>query len=210
MKTVYILGAGGFGREVYGWMREALDFETGLRFGGFLDDDAGALDDFGLEAKVVGSIRDYTPSPGDALVCGIGRVDLKQRICGPLLERGAGFLKIVHPTAIVGRGVRLGAGVVLCPRVTLTCDVEVGALTMINCHSTVGHDARIGAYTTLSAHCDLTGHTRVGEAVFFGSGARVVPGKSVGDGAVVGAGAVVIRSIPPGQKVFGNPARAFG
>ena len=46
-------------------------------------------------------------------------------------------------------------------------------------------------------------------SVFIGSGARVIPGKRVGDGANVGAGSVVIRSVDPGDRVFGNPARSF-
>ena len=209
MKEVYILGAGGFGREVYGWLLDYPEFGRSLRFGGFLDDDPGALDGFELEAGIVGSIRDYVPKVSHALVCGIGRVDLKRRICQPLREAGAEFPTLVHPTAVVGRNVRLGTGVVLCPRVTLTCDIEVGDFVMINCHSSAGHDVSVGAWSTISAHCDLTGHTVVEEAVFMGSGVSVIPGKRVGREAVVGAGSVVIRSVAAGKKVFGNPAREF-
>jgi len=209
MKDVYILGAGGFGREVYGWLLDLPEFGRDMRFGGFLDDDPNALDGFKLETGIVGSIRDYESRATHVLVCGIGRVDLKRRVCQPLREAGAEFLTVVHPTAVLGRNVRLGTGVVLCPRVTLTCDIEVGDFAMINCHSSAGHDVRIGAWTTISAHCDLTGHTRIDEEVFMGSGASVIPGKRVGRGAVVGAGSTVIRSVAAGKKVFGNPAREF-
>ena len=82
-------------------------------------------------------------------------------------------------------------------------------MTMANCHTTIGHDVRIGAWATISANCDLTGHTEIGEAAYFGSGARVIPGKKVGARAVVGAGSVVIRDVPEGVSVFGNPARIF-
>jgi len=35
----------------------------------------------------------------------------------------------------------------------------------------------------------------------------IAPTLTVGDGAVVGAGAVVVRDVPPGVVVVGNPAR---
>jgi sugar O-acyltransferase (sialic acid O-acetyltransferase NeuD family) len=208
-ERLYIVGAGGFGREIYGWARDCTDLWDGARFVGFLDDSADALDGFGLEHGVVASISDYTPQAGDALICGIGSVEAKQRVCRALCERGARFLTLVHPSAIVGRAVSLGEGVVLCPRVTLTCDITVGSMAMINCHSSAGHDVSIGAWATISAHCDLTGGTSVGDGAFLGSGARVLPGKKVGAGATVGAGSVVIRDVAGGERVFGNPARPF-
>lgn len=212
-KRLYIVGAGGFGREVFAWLQDCVcshgtagvDWELV----GFLDDDAGALDGFEYPYAVVGALSDFTVEPDQLFVCGIGAVAVKRRVCAALLAQGAEFMQVVHGSAIVGPNVRIGAGAVICPRVTLTCDVEVGSMAMVNCHSTLGHDARLGAWTTVSAHCDLTGYTRVGEGVFLGSGARIIPGKSVGDGATVGAGSVVIRAVPEGVTVFGNPARVI-
>lgn len=210
MANVYIVGAGGFGREVYSWLMDAADWQADAQFAGFLDDNSQALQGFDYPLGVVAAVSGFVPQPDDRLICGVGAVELKQALCAPLLERGARFMTLVHPSAVLGRNVVLGAGVVICPRVTLTCDIELGAMTMINCHSSAGHDCRIGAWTTISAHCDLTGGTQLGESVFIGSGARVIPGKRVGDGARVGAGSVVVRHVEPGQTVFGNPARILG
>lgn len=207
MSKLYIVGAGGFGREVYCWLQDEARILEGVQFAGFLDDNAQVLDGFNYPLGVVGTISAFMPGPGDVFICGIGAVGLKKKLCAQLIERGARFLTLVHPTAVLGCNVKIGSGAVICPRVTLTCDIEVGAMAMINCHSTLGHDARVGNWSTVSAHCDLTGFTQIGEAVFLGSGARVIPGKTVGDGAVVGAGSVVIRKVPAGQTVFGNPAR---
>jgi len=208
MKDVYIVGAGGFGREVYGWlcdMSESPDW----KFSGFLDDNPEALKGFNYNRGVVAAISGFQVNPKQLFVCGIGDVSIKMKLCQPLIDQGAQFLTIVHPTAVVGKNVRLGHGVVLCPGVTLTCDIEVGDMVMVNCRSSVGHDVCIGDWCTISAHCDLTGCTKLGRGVFMGSGARVIPGRSIGRGAVVGAGSVVIRSVAAEQKVFGNPARMF-
>ena len=209
MKHLYIVGAGGFGRELYNWLEDLEAAGKEWQLGGFLDDDLSALDGFSYPHAVVGSIAEHQPREDDLYVCGIGSQRIKRKVCEALQSKGANFITVVHPSVKMGRNVRLGEGVVLCPRVTLTCDIEVGAMTMVNCHTTVGHDVRIGAWATISANCDLTGHTEIGEAAYFGSGARVIPGKKVGARAVVGAGSVVIRDVPEGVSVFGNPARIF-
>lgn len=209
LPQLYIVGAGGFGRELYCWLKDLPAWGREWEFVGFLDDNLSALDGFDYDAKVVARVSDFTPKPNQLFACGIGNVAVKRRVCATLFERGAHFITVLHPTAVVGANVVLGAGAVVCPGVTLSCDIEVGDMVMINLHSTVGHDASIGSWSTLSAHCDLTGGVRVGEGVFLGSGARVLPGKTVGDRAVVGAGSVVIRDVRAGDSVFGNPARVF-
>ena len=209
LPELYIVGAGGFGRELYGWIKDLPDWGSEWVFCGFLDDDQSALDGFEYDEQVVASISGFTPEAGQLFVCGIGNVEVKRKVCSALWDRGAPFINVIHPNAVVGSNVALGKGVVVCPGVTLTCDIQIGDMVMINLHSTVGHDAQIGNWCTLSAHCDLTGGVRVGVGVFLGSGARVLPGKSVGDGAVVGAGSVVIRDVEAGVSVFGNPARVF-
>lgn len=40
-----------------------------------------------------------------------------------------------------------------------------------------------------------------------GAGAIILPGLTIGEGAVIGAGAVVTKSVEPGVRVFGVPAR---
>ncbi|CAA6676768.1 MULTISPECIES: acetyltransferase [unclassified Lentimonas] len=209
MKNLYIVGAGGFGREVYAWLLDSPECNVEWRVQGFLDDNLGALDGFDYELGVVASISDFQPSSDDLFVCAIGARAHKRRVCESLKARGASFFTLVHPTAIVGPNVSIGEGVVICPRVTVTCDVEIGEMVMLNLHCTVGHDVRVGAWSTVSAQCDLTGFVQLGEDVFLGSGVRVIPGKRIEDGAVVGAGSVVIRNVRAGQKVFGNPAREF-
>ena len=209
MKEIYIVGAGGFGREVFGWLQATSGFPD-LKFCGFLDDNPDALKGMDYDKGVVAPISNFVVKSSHLFVCGIGDVATKMKLCKPLMDRGAKFMSVVHPTAIVGNNVKLGHGVVLCPGVILTCDVEVGDMVMINCNSSAGHDVKVGDWSTISAYCDLTGYTRLGKGVFLGSGARIIPGKSIGDDGFVGAGSVVIRSVESGQKVFGNPSRVFG
>jgi sugar O-acyltransferase (sialic acid O-acetyltransferase NeuD family) len=209
MKKVYILGAGGFGREVFQWMMETLDFQKDYLFKGFIDDDPNALNSFDIDYGIVSSVREYSYQEGDVLICGLGHPEVKRTICEPLLKAGANFLTIIHPTAKVGRGCSIGVGCVICPFAILTCDVQLGDFVLFNVMSTAGHDVQVGDWSTLSAHSDCTGGVELSESVFLGSGARIIPNKKVGRSATVGAGAVVIRDVPSEDTVFGNPARSI-
>jgi bifunctional UDP-N-acetylglucosamine pyrophosphorylase/glucosamine-1-phosphate N-acetyltransferase len=49
----------------------------------------------------------------------------------------------------------------------------------------------------------------IGRDVFIGSNSSLVAPLTIGDGALTGAGAVVLRDVPPGDRVVGNPARSI-
>jgi putative colanic acid biosynthesis acetyltransferase WcaF len=53
----------------------------------------------------------------------------------------------------------------------------------------------------------MTGPVIIGENAWVAAEAYIGPGVTVGAGAVAGARAVVVRNVPPGVVVVGNPAR---
>jgi bifunctional UDP-N-acetylglucosamine pyrophosphorylase / glucosamine-1-phosphate N-acetyltransferase len=77
--------------------------------------------------------------------------------------------------------------------------------------STIGANANIGAGTIT---CNYDGvnknETTIGRDAFIGSNNSLVAPVRIGDGAQTGAGTVVIRDVPPGDRVVGNPARSLG
>jgi len=51
--------------------------------------------------------------------------------------------------------------------------------------------------------------TWIGERTHVGASAIILPGVRVGDNCVVSAGSVVMKDVPSGSLVAGNPARVF-
>jgi len=207
MKKLYIVGAGGFGRELGAWLRHSPECGHAWELTGFLDDDPSALAGVSDALPLVSSITDFQPDPDDLLICGLGQPAVKRRVVQQLRERGAVFIGFTHPSVILGERVRLGEGVVLCPGAILTSDIRLGDFALINCHSSLGHDTVLEDFVTISGHCDLTSRCHIGEEAFLGSGVRLRPGVKVGAAAVVGIGSVVIQAVPPSSTVFGNPAK---
>lgn len=207
MGNLYIIGAGGFGREVLAWLRDTPEWGRDWNFAGFVDDNAAALAGKRTTGKVVSAIATFAPGADDLAVCAIGDPAIRLKVCRSLREKGVKFHTLIHPWAKVGDNSTLGEGCILCPGVVITTDVTLGNFVIVNAHSTIGHDAVVGDGVTLSGHVDITGCAQVGEGVFLGTHAAVLPGAKVGAYAKVGAGSVVLRSVKAGATVMGVPAK---
>jgi len=211
---IIIMGCGGFGREVYGWLLDAIK-DGALKptdrvrweVAGFIDDTSNAPDIFPGLPPILSKIDEFQPDAHTFLVCAIASPQAKKALTEKLLARGAQFLGVVHPTVVIGRNVIIGQGVVICPFTVLSADLVVGDFVTINSGCTIGHDSSIADYCTLSGHCDVTGGVKLAEGVFLGSHAVVIPKVTVGAYAVVGAHSVAIRKVPAGVTVFGVPAK---
>lgn len=204
-----IVGAGGMGREVFSWLSHEIRGKKDLRIKGFLDDKSEALVGLSYPVKVVGSISDYQPSNNESLVVSILDPKIKKQIVESLAHKGANFYTLIHPSAIIGTNVSIGKGCVICPGCILTNDITIGDFVFINASSTIGHDSIIGEYTSVNGKVEITGNVEVGVECLFGVGAKVIPKRRIGNGATIGAGSVVIRNVPSGVTVFGNPAKSI-
>jgi bifunctional UDP-N-acetylglucosamine pyrophosphorylase / glucosamine-1-phosphate N-acetyltransferase len=96
-----------------------------------------------------------------------------------------------------------------CKNAMLATRVKAMHLTYLG-DCSVGPDTNIGAGTIT---CNYDGmqknRTEIGANVFIGTNTLLVAPVTVGEGAMTGAGTVVIRDVPPGDKVVGNPARSI-
>ena len=111
-----IVGAGGFGREVYSWTQAQIHkSRPGITIE-FLDDNPDCLSKFpALQSHLAGSIQEYVPSPGDRLLMAIADPPAKLDTGSELLSRGAQFASYVHPTAILSEDCTIGVGSIICP-----------------------------------------------------------------------------------------------
>jgi sugar O-acyltransferase (sialic acid O-acetyltransferase NeuD family) len=207
MKRLIIVGAGGFGREVLRWALDMAEYDRDWQIAGFLDDNLHALDDYGVDVSILGTVQDYQPGPDDLFAIAVGDPQTRIDLASTITKRGGCLATLIHPTAVIGDRVQIGLGSIICPYVVMTCDVTVGSLVIVNVHSTLGHDCKVGAASTLSCFCDVTGFVELGEGVFMGSHATVIPSVKVGHFARIGAGTTVIRNVRAGTTVFGVPGK---
>ena len=205
-ERIIIVGAGGFGREVLQWARHAWPEHTG-RIAGFLSEDPHALDGHAATLPILGSPADFELRLGDGLVLAIGIRGVRREVAERLAARGARFLTMIHPTAIVADTAVIGAGTVICPYAVVSDAVRLGRFVLVNYHASLGHDASAGDFAVLSPYATLGGGACVASDVFLGLHATVGPAKRLGAGSVVSSNSVALVDVPEGCLVYGVPGR---
>ena len=205
-RKLWIIGAGGFGREVFTMTHSARGADVEWRVAGFLNDIQDSLDGFdGFPPIADGT--DYEPQHDDVFICAIGDVEGRRMVCEKFRARAAEFVNIVNERALISGAARLGTGLIVEAFTGIAANAEIGDFTTILSHSTIGHDVKIGRYSQISPYCDIHGWAEVGEGCLIGSHAVILTKVKIGSGATVGAGSVVISDVPAGATVFGVPAK---
>lgn len=230
MKRLLIIGAGGFGREVFTWARDNPLHGSEWTVGGFLDSRSDALNGFAKDPRelrdtmrhenallsryrrdvgIVGDPMTHAPRPDEVFICAVGDPVERRRYATPILEKGGRFITLMHPRAEVSVYAGFAEGTIIGPMACVSPDVRIGRFVTVNSYTSIGHDAIIGDWCEIDGHCLIAGRASIGEGVRIHGGAIITPDVRIGDGAVVGAGSVVFGRIPAATTVMGNPARRF-
>ena len=213
MKSIVVVGAGGFAREVAWLLAEINRVRREFEFLGFVVSDLNGLGDHDSRDKVLGDFEWLSENRKrvDALALGIGTPGPKARVVQELSFRHpeAAWPVLIHPSVTMDReSAVMEQGVVICAGVLATVNVRLRAYCMVNLGCTLGHEADIGDYSVLNPTVNVSGGVQIGKGVLVGTGAQVLQYVHVGDDATVGAGAVVTRSVDAGLTVVGVPAKS--
>jgi len=207
MRHLVIVGAGGYGREMYGAALGAVGFGTEFDVRGYLDGKSDALDGFAGYPSILGAPETYAPQPDDVFITALGSIESRRRCVAQVEARGGKFISVIHRSAFLGPNVVVGEGSFVAPNVVLTADVRVGRHVALFHNSSIGHDSVLEDFTHVYAQCSIGGSVRIEEGASVYPGSVVVPRRTIGANAVVGAGSTVILNVPPGVSVIGVPAK---
>jgi sugar O-acyltransferase (sialic acid O-acetyltransferase NeuD family) len=206
MKNLLIIGAGGFGREMYAAALEAVGYGSEFTVKGFLDGRIDALEGFSGYPPVIGRPEDYPIQENDVFITALGSIAARRRCAAMIENRGGVFIPVIHRTASLGLNVKVGDGAFIAHNVVLTADIDVGRHACVFHGSVIGHDARLKDFSHVYSLVSIGGGVEIGEGASVFPGARIVPRRKIGSGATVGIGSVAVRDVDPGVTVFGVPA----
>jgi len=203
-RRILVVGAGGFARELVDWFVEASP-EADPMIRGHLAEEPGDESSRPAMRPLLGSPADFELRPGDYLLLGIGRPDVRRRVGESLLARGGRFLTTIHPTAIVTAGSSLGVGTVVCPYAIVSSAATIGRFVLMNYFSSVAHDSVVEDFSVLSPYAAVAGAAAVGQDCFLGMHATVAPGVTVGAGCRISSLSWARVDAPAGSLIHGNP-----
>lgn len=212
MRRFAVYGASGCGRGIMPLVRAQLqdsaDAEIDLAF---VDDGAVATE---LNGHRVHRYEEWLALEAESrhACIAIAHSPTREQIARRLQADGIGFLAVRAANVVTMDDVTIGPGAILCPFVTVTSNVRIGAHFHANLYSYVEHDCVIGDFVTFAPGVRCNGNIHIEDHAYIGAGAILrqgVPGRPlvIGRGATVGMGAVVTRDVPAGVTVVGIPAR---
>ena len=202
MRDLFIVGAGGFGREAV-WTVERINAaasEPVWRVIGFADDDpakaTGNFEGYPMLGSVEKASRD---NPGASVFIAIGDNALRRKIYARL--RGHDFPALIDPSAQVSPTTEFKHGTFIAVEAVVSVGTDIGKFVIVNARAGVGHDSVVGDFANIAPGVSLSGHTKIGKDVFMGTNSCTAPGMTVGDGATVACGTPVLKDVEPGESV---------
>lgn len=185
-----------FGAWYHGEVVAETIAELGWKLAGFVDPDPPA------DRKSLSSL------PGNAAFhVAIGDNQLRADVTRKLRLNSRPLVSIIHPSARVSPSARLGEGVFIAENAVVRTGVIAGDGLLLQAGAVVSHHCALGDFVSIGPNAAAGSHARIGDQAAIGVGANIKPWIRVGTNSLTGAGAAVLRDVPDGATVVGNPAR---
>lgn len=204
MSNLLVIGAGGHGRVI----ADAAEAMGQWQHIAFADDNKTTGMMVG-RWEVVGTTENLNQllDKYDFAVVGVGAGQARLNIQDKLAGAGFRIATIIHPGAIMAKGVQVGEGSVIFAGAVVNIGTIIERACIINTNATVDHDCHLSDAVHVCPGVQLAGEVKVGKFSWVGIGSSVIQQIVIGENVVIGAGAAVINAVESNVTVVGIPAR---
>jgi sugar O-acyltransferase (sialic acid O-acetyltransferase NeuD family) len=203
MKDIFIIGTGGFAKEVHFLIRQI----GGYKVKAFVGKEASNAIEAGGDLTPVIDENELGKFKGYSLALGIGDPKLLLKLSEKFRQDFL-FPNIIHPNVIADwKGIKLGEGNIICSGVNMTTDIQIGSYNIFNLCCTVGHDTVIGNCNVFNPGSNISGGINIEHGILLGTNATILQYRKIGANAIVGAAGLVTKDVESNTTVVGLPAK---
>jgi len=202
MRDLFIVGAGGFGREAV-WTVERINKAAQQPLWnvvGFADDDpekaTGNFEGYPMLGSCEKASKDF---PGASVFIAIGDNAIREKIYRQL--RGHDFPALIDPSAQVSPTTDFRHGTYIACEAVVSVGTDIGKFVIVNARAGIGHDSQVGDFSNICPGVSLSGHTTLEDHVFMGTNSCTAPNMKVGAGAIVACGTPVLKDVAAGTTL---------
>jgi sugar O-acyltransferase (sialic acid O-acetyltransferase NeuD family) len=211
MKKIAIVGAGGFGKEIFCIWKERLLYDNvEFDFLGFFDD--GKKGENTGYGNVIGVIEDLNNVAEDLEVAlAIGNTRILKNVIERIHNKKVSFPNITHPTSkfLNKESIKLSEGNIFSIDTIICNNVAMGNFNLLNTRVTIGHDVTVGNYNVFSPNVQISGEVTIGNNNLFGFNSGVIQVLKIGNENTLGVGSILLKSITDKGTYMGTPAKKF-
>ncbi len=212
MKEIYILGSGGFSKEVFFLLKEINKSSVvpEYDFKGFIDVTTEENVYVGNNCYPIINEDKFVQSSeyqGACLAVGIGNPKVLQMLHLKLSGK-YDFPNLISPTAVGDwESIRMGQGNIITSGCVFTVDIAVGSFNIFNLNTTVGHDAIIESFNVINPGVNISGGVKVGNTNLIGTNATILQNITIGSNSILGAASLLTKHLESTQVAVGVPAK---
>ena len=140
-------------------------------------------------------------------IVAIGDNGTRKDIFDFLKKKKFKFTKLIHPSAVISKNVKIKKGTIVNANVTINSDCLIEENCIINTASIVEHDVRIGKNSHIAPGVKIGGQTTIGNNCLIGIGSIIKDKIKITDNVIIGAGAVVVKNCLKKGTYIGRPAK---
>lgn len=202
MNDIYIIGSGGFSKEVYFLIKSSTDFKVK----GFVDKHSGEIEFNNYSIPIIE--EDYFLSHfKDVNVCiGIGSPMIITKVFDKYKDYK--FPNIIHKSVICDyENLKIGKGNIITAGCILTTFINIGNCNIFNLNTTIGHDVIIGNCNVLNPSVNISGWCEIGDSNLLGVGSVILERLKIGSNSILGASSTLIGNMENDVVYVGTPAK---
>lgn len=199
-----IVGAGTYGQVYAEYLKEEYEIM------GFIDDAANLHNTEIKGIKVLGDFNFLLEnfSKDTNVFIPIGNNKVRVELLNKVIKSGFKTPNFIHKNTLIHSSVKIGKCVYILPGTQIMPLTEIKDFVLISMGVNIAHHTVIEQGGFFSQGSNIGASIHFKEKVFCGIASTVMTGvKEVGINSLIGAGAVIIKDVPDGATVVGNPGK---